>query len=76
MIQPPDGFHDEALAVDTFVVVERGQWVVYMDVIFWDETVRHRIQVYPTQRQAELAATWMKRAARRDLRQPPTGGMS
>lgn len=73
MIQPPEGFGDEALAVDTYVKAEKGQWVVYMDVIFWTETVQHRIRAYPSRRQAEIAADWIKRAARRDLRQPPTG---
>lgn len=73
MIQPPAGFGDEALAVDTYVQEEQGQWVVYMDVIFWTETVQHRIRSYPSRRQAEIAADWIKRAAHRDLRQPPTG---
>jgi len=73
MIQPPDGFSEEALAVDTYVQAEKGQWVVYMDVIFWEETVHHRIRAYPHRRQAEIAADWIKRAARRDLRQLPTG---
>lgn len=64
---------DEALAVDTYVVAEQGQWVVYLDVIFWHETVHHRIQAYPSQRLAEIAADLMKRAARRDLKNPPLG---
>ena len=71
MITPPDGFPDEALAVDTYVREEQGQWVVYMDVFFWGETVHHRIQAYPRRRLAEIAADWIKRAASRDLQQPP-----
>lgn len=63
----------EALAVDTYVVAEGGQWVVYLDVIFWHETVHHRIQAYPTERQAEMAADLMKRAARREQKSPPAG---
>lgn len=73
MIQPSPGFNDEALTVDTVIINEKGQWVVYMDVIFWDETVRRRIQAYPTRRQAEIAASWMKRAAQRNLPQAPSG---
>lgn len=73
MSQQPSGFDDEALAVDTYVAYERGQWVVYLDVIFWNETVHHRIQAYPNKRLAEIAADWIKRAARRDRAQPPLG---
>ena len=54
MPEPPPGFEHEALTVDTYVAYEHGQWVVvYMDVIFWDETVHHRIQAYPRQRLAK-----------------------
>lgn len=73
MIAPPDGFPDEALAVDVFIEQEQGQWVVYLDVIFMDETVRHRVQSYRTQRQAEIAGAWMKRGVNRNLDRPPRG---
>ncbi len=62
------------------VVEERGRWVVYMEVGFWEphqepplQAVRHRIQDYSNRRLAEIAASWMKRAAERDLAQPPFG---
>lgn len=70
---PPDGFVEEALFVDTFVEHERGQWVVYMEVGFWSGTVRHRIQTYRSERLALIAADYMRRAAQRNLRRPPSG---
>ena len=33
----------------------------------------HRIQAYRSRRKAEIAAHWIKRAAQRDLRNPPMG---
>lgn len=70
---PPDGFQHEALSAQTSVEYERGQWVVYLEVIFWDETRRHRIEAYRTERKAQIAADWIRRAAQRDLPHPPTG---
>lgn len=70
---PPDGFGDEALAVQTFVEHERGQWVVYIEVTFWDEVRRHRIQAYRSERLANIAAEWIGRGAQRDLPRPPSG---
>ncbi|MFV9507249.1 MAG: AP2 domain-containing protein [Oscillochloridaceae bacterium umkhey_bin13] len=70
---PPEGFEHEALAASTSVVYARGQWVVYLEVIFWDETRRFRIESYPSERKALLAADWIRRAAQRDLPHPPTG---
>ncbi len=70
---PPDGFNDEALAAQTSVAYERGQWVVYLEVIFWDETRRHRIEAYRSERMARVAADWIRRAAQRDLPHPPDG---
>lgn len=63
----------DAITAQTFVVLERGEWVVMLDVFYWDEVVRHRIQSYPTRRQAEIAAQWIERGARRDLSGGPTG---
>jgi hypothetical protein len=71
--KPPDGFTHEALAAQTFVEYERGQWVVYLEVIFWDITCRHRIEAYRTERQARVAAEWIRRGAQRDLPCPPDG---
>ncbi|MBL8093072.1 MAG: hypothetical protein JNL73_02805 [Anaerolineales bacterium] len=63
----------DAITAQAFVVRERGEWVVVLDVFYWDEVIRHRIQTYPTRRQAEVAAHWIERSARRDLSAGPTG---
>lgn len=77
-----DGFRDRATHVKAIIEQEKGLWVVYLEITFWewDDTdapklnhVRRRIQHYPTQRQAEIAAKYMKRAAERDLGSAPTG---
>ncbi|HMQ55129.1 MAG TPA: hypothetical protein PKE64_29350 [Anaerolineae bacterium] len=75
------GFPTEnAVWVETSVEAEKGQWVVYLDVGFWEpnepdniQVRRHRIQVYARRRQAEIAAEWIKRAAGKDLAAPPSG---
>jgi hypothetical protein len=72
-IQPTQGFVDEALAVDVYTLQEQGRLVVCIDVIFWDETVHHRIASYATERQAELAARFIKSGAQRNLNHPPFG---
>ena len=69
----PERPSDDAFTAQAFVVLEQGEWVVMLDVFFWDEVVRHRIRSYPTRRQAELAAHWIERSARRDLPGHPTG---
>lgn len=75
------GFPTEnAVWVETTVEEEKGQWVVYLEVGFWEpneldnvQTVRHRIQAYPKKRLAEIAAHWIERAANKDLPNPPLG---
>lgn len=65
---------DEAFLVETEIRHENGQWVVYLDVLFLDRAVHHKINAYPTRRKAEIAADWIKRAASRDSRfRPPQG---
>lgn len=59
---------EEAFAVETFVVEERGQWAVDIVVVFSDGLVRKRIDTYRTRGRAELAASLIKRAAERDRR--------
>lgn len=56
----------EALEIETYVEQVRGQWVVSVVVVFADEVVRKTISTYHTERMAILAASWIKRAARRD----------
>lgn len=64
---------DQAHAVETVVVEERGQFVVEIAVVFSDGVVRKRINTHRTRRRAELAASVIKRAAERDLKGPVTG---
>lgn len=64
---------DEARAVDTVVVSERGHWAVDIVVVFDDGVVRKRINTHRTRRRAELAAGLIKRAAERDLKGPVNG---
>jgi len=68
-----DSKPDVALAVETYVVEESGRWAVEIVVMFPDEAVHRRINDYPTKRHAEIAATWMKRAAQRDIEGPVHG---
>lgn len=79
--EPIRGFPDNALSCEAIVQNERGRWVVYLEVTFWDtdnkdepiSVVRRRIADYATQKQAEVAASYMKRGADRDLPHPPMG---
>ena len=75
------GFQSSNAAwVETFVEEENGRFVVYLEVGFWEtdnpnpfQTVRHRIQEYPTYQKAKVAAHLFKRGAAKDLPNPPTG---
>ena len=64
---------DEALAVETYVEQRRGQWDVDLVVIFADHAVRHTINTHRTRRHAEIAASWIKRSASRDIEGPIHG---
>ena len=68
-----DSSADEALAVDTVVVEERGRWAVDIVVVFADGIVRKRIDTHPTKARAEISARLIKRAAERDIRGPLNG---
>ncbi len=68
-----DSSADEARAVDTVVVHERGHWAVDIVVVFDDGVVRKRINTHRTRGRAELAASLIKRAAERDLKGPLRG---
>lgn len=61
-------FEQDALAVNTYVLPEHGQWVVYVEVVFPNMVRRHRINAYRTPGRAELAARWIKRGADRPIR--------
>ena len=64
---------EEALAVETVVVRDRGRWAVDIIVVFADGIVRKRIDTHPTKVRAELSARLIKRAAERDIRGPLNG---
>ncbi len=57
----------EAIALETYVEPHRGQWEVFVVVVFPDEVVRKSINTYHTERMATIAAAWIKRAAQRDF---------
>lgn len=77
------GLVEAALGVVSRIEPERGQWVVFLDVSFWNaasddnpsgnpiKIVRKRINTYPTHVRAELAASFMVRAAARYQTDPP-----
>lgn len=68
-----DSAADDALAVETVVVEERGQYAVDIVVVFADAVVRKRISTHRSRSRAELSASLIKRAAERDLPGPLRG---
>lgn len=69
----PAGQH-QAFDVETVVVPERGQWAVDIVVVFEDEVIRRRIDVYRTERLAHISADLIRRTAARDLPGGPING--
>lgn len=59
-----------AVSADTFVREEEGQWIVDIVVAFPDGVVRRSVNKYRTRRHAEIAASWIRRAADRDIEGP------
>lgn len=66
--------------VKTRIEKEKGRWVVYLDVTFWEpeeefpmKTLTHRIRDFSAKRQAEVAAEVYRRTADRDMEEPPFG---
>lgn len=76
-----DGSVERSIGVVATIQPENGHWAVFLDISFWNEnwadapiqTVRKRITTYPTRVRAEIAASFMVRAAARDLPHPPLG---
>ena len=71
MADEPD--NRKPIATETFVEHTAGQWHVDIVVVFPDEAVRRRVNTYRTQREADIAASWIRRAADRDIEGPPDG---
>lgn len=66
---PPEfPYVEEALSADAVVVVERGRWIVYLDVVLASGAVRRKVGDYPKQSQAEQAGRIIERNARRFIR--------
>ncbi len=69
----PERFDGPTLGVDTFVRNERGRWLVDIAVTFRDGVVRRHVGDYPTEREARIAANWIRRGADRDIDGPVDG---
>ncbi|MEM0961184.1 MAG: AP2 domain-containing protein [Bacteroidota bacterium] len=54
---------DEALTIEARVVRERGQWAVYVEVVFPDTVRSFCVGTYRTERRAQIQATYVKRYA-------------
>ena len=64
---------DEPLAVETYVTEQSGRWVVEIVVVFPDEAVRKTVNDYNSRREAEIAASLIKRGANRYIEGPVNG---
>lgn len=64
---------DQPLAVETYVTEQSGRWVVEIVVIFPDEAIRKTVNEYNSKREAEIAASLIKRGANRDIEGPVNG---
>jgi hypothetical protein len=61
----------DCVGITSLVVPEKGRWVVYLELGYWDQPgsekpiriERRRIADYPTERRATIAAEWMRRGA-------------
>lgn len=71
MLTVPD--LSRAFAVETYVAERAGQWVVDIVVLFPDEAVHRTVNTYRSRRRAEIAASWIKRAAQREIGEPRDG---
>ncbi len=64
---------DQAREVATRVIERNGRFEVEILVVFPDRCVRKVVGDYPTRRKAEIAASWICRAADRDIEGPVHG---
>ena len=58
---------EEALGLRADVVLEHGEYVVYLDVVLVSGAVRKKIGVWPDRRRAEVAAREIQRQAGRHI---------
>lgn len=66
-------FTGPALGVDTIVRCEAGRWYVDLAVTFRDGVIRRTVGDYRTEREASIAANWIRRGADRDIAGPADG---
>ena len=71
--EDPPAPGEPAIAVDTFVREDAGMFAVDIVVVFPDGAVTRSVNTYRTRRHAEIAASWIKRAASRDIEGPIHG---
>jgi hypothetical protein len=64
---------EPAIAVETVIKEDRGQYLVEIVVVFADGVVNRTVNQYRTRRHAEIAASWIKRGAERDIEGPIHG---
>jgi len=64
-------FSEKALLAETFVEERQGQWIVYLEVIFEDETRIYEVGRYYTEPKAKIAAGYIRRVVNKDLPHPP-----
>jgi len=69
----PPPLPDRAGAGEPYVERRNGQWEVDIVVIFEDGAVRKMVNTFRTERRAQIAAEWIKRAAQRDIAGPING---
>jgi hypothetical protein len=72
---PFDRLAADPISARAYVERERGEWIVYVEVLYLNEVVTRRIGAYRTQSLAETAARWIGWNANRDLNSPPTGSL-
>lgn len=61
--ETPDRRSRTAISAETFVEERSGRWYVGIAVLFDDGVVRKEINSYRSEREAEIAARYIKRAA-------------
>lgn len=66
-------FEGPPIGVDTVVRCERGRWLVDIVVAFRDGVVRRQVGDYSSEREARIAASWVRRGADRDIDGPVNG---
>ena len=75
MSDPFERLGGDPISARAYVERERGEWVVYVEVLYLTEVLTRRIGAFRTRQLAETAAHWMGWNANRDLGSPPAGSL-